>query len=111
NFVSTKMLYQPGSEDLSSRFYPGVYEVSDVQVPVSFWFQNPHKVPVKVSAQARSCAQCSAARVTVFPHDAMKDFQLRAAASLPLGAAGPPNLLLTLALTELLQKGERKDLD
>lgn len=111
SFASTKMAYSPDSEDLSMRFFPGVFEVSDVQVPISFWFQNPHKVPVKASAQGRSCVQCSAARLIVFKNDDMKAFQLRAAANLPLGVAGPPNMLLPLALTELLAKGERKDLD
>lgn len=111
NFASTKMRYSPDSDDISMRYFPGVFELSDVPVPVSFWFQNPHKVPVQVSAMYRSCAACSAARVITFRPDAMKSFQLRAAASLPLGAAGPPNLLLPLALTELLETADRKDLD
>lgn len=111
NFASTKMAYRPDSDDLSARFFPGMFEVSDVPVPISFWFQNPHKVPVKVSALNRSCTACSSARVAVFPDGAMKDFQLKAAASLPLGAAGPPGLLVPLALTHLLHQAEWKSLD
>jgi hypothetical protein len=111
SFATTGVRYDPTSDDLTSRYFPGYFEMSDVHVPVSYWFQNPHKVPVKVNALSRSCTACSAARVAVFPHDAMKDFQLRAAASLPFGAAGPPNLLLPLAMTELLQKAQWKDLE
>ena len=111
NFATTGVRYDPSSDDLTSRFFPGYYEVSDVHIPVSYWFQNPHKVPVKVTALGRSCTACSAARVAVFPDAAMKDFQLRAAASLPLGSAGPPALLLPLAMTALLQSAEWKDLD
>lgn len=112
NFATTKILYAPESDELSSRFFPGVFEVSDAAIPASFWFQNPHKVPVKVNALGRSCTSCSAARVAVFPDAAVKDLQARAAAaSLPISPLGPPSLLLPLAMAGLMKSAEWKDLD
>jgi hypothetical protein len=97
-FTTDRMLYDPSSEDISKRTFPGYFEVSDRQVPVSFWFRNPHPVPVRVSFLGSSCTSCSAARVAVVPPEAIRALNLHGAVGGgPVGPAEPHDLLPRLA--------------
>lgn len=67
-FSLTNMAYNPTSERPSERTFPAYYEpTGGQQIPVSFWFQNPHPVPVRVAILGRSCTSCSSARLAVVP--------------------------------------------
>ena len=92
SFSTTRMVYDPASEELAHRQFGGFYEVSPVEVPASFWFQNPHPVPVTVTVRGRSCSSCTSARVAVVPADAVAAVQSRAAADLAVGAGAFPGL-------------------
>ena len=62
-FTLTEMVYDPTSDLVAKRTFPGYYEpTGGKQIPVSFWFQNPHPVPVRVAILGRSCTSCSSAR-------------------------------------------------
>ena len=67
-FGLTDMAYDPTSDRPAERTFPGYYEpTGGQQIPVSFWFQNPHPVPVRVAILGRSCTSCSSARLAVVP--------------------------------------------
>jgi hypothetical protein len=98
-FTNNEMSYDPGSSDLAHRSFQGFYEMGTNQVPVSFWFTNPHKVPVKVTVLHRSCTQCSSARLAVVPEGDVQKFLLQSAA----GSLTPSSLLTGLAAVNLMQ--------
>lgn len=98
-FTNKEMSYDPGSPDLAHRSFQGFYEMGTNQVPVSFWFTNPHPVPVSVAVLHRSCSQCSSARLAVVPDADVRKFLAQSAA----GALTPSGLLAGLAAVSLMQ--------
>jgi hypothetical protein len=106
-FKSTEISFNPTSENLSSRFFPGYFEISDQVLPVSFWFQNPHPVPVRVKVVSRSCSQCTHARLGVLPDAEVQKFLTRAAVdSVTAGPFSPPNLLAGLSAALLMDSAK-----
>lgn len=97
------MGYDPTSDQVAKRTFPGYYEpTGGKQIPVSYWFQNPHPVPVRVAILGRSCTSCSSARLAVVPLETVQKFTA-ARAAVAGGPATPesPNDL-TAAETEAL---------
>jgi hypothetical protein len=98
-FTNNEMSYDPGSSDLGHRSFQGFYEMGTNQVPVSFWFTNPHPVPVSVAVLHRSCSQCSSARLAVVPAAGVQTFLARSA----VGSLTPSGLFTGLAAVSLVQ--------
>lgn len=72
-FGLTNMSYNPTSDRPAERTFPAYYEpTGGRQIPVSFWFNNPHPVPVRVAILGRSCTSCSSARLAVVPSEAIR---------------------------------------
>ena len=72
-FGLTNMSYNPTSDRPAERTFPAYYEpTGGQQIPVSFWFQNPHPVPVRVAILGRSCTSCSSARLAVVPPESLR---------------------------------------
>ncbi|HET6573383.1 MAG TPA: hypothetical protein VFG68_07265 [Fimbriiglobus sp.] len=72
-FTLTEMAYDPSSDQVAKRTFPGFYEpTGGKQFPVSYWFNNPHPVPVRVAILSRSCTQCSSARLAIVSSDAIR---------------------------------------
>jgi hypothetical protein len=87
-FAITEMAYDPTSDSLAKRTFPGYYEpTGGSQIPVSFWFHNPHPVPVRVAILGRSCTSCSSARLAVVPPEALRAVAARGAV---LGGTASP---------------------
>ena len=73
---------------MAKRTFPMFYEPSGgKQIPVSFWFQNPHPVPVRVAILGRSCTSCSSARLAVVTPEALRAVAVRGAV---LGGTASP---------------------
>ncbi len=90
-FTLTEMAYDPTSEQMAKRTFPGYYEPTGGQhLPVSFWFSNPHPVPVKVAILGRSCTACSSARIAVVPPETIGAVTTRGALVGGLGAPESP---------------------
>ena len=94
-FALTEMAYDPTSDSLAKRTFPQFVEpTGGRQVPVSFWFYNPHPVPVRVAILRRSCTSCSAARLAVVPPEALRAVTARGAVAGGLSAPEHPGDLI-----------------
>ena len=91
-FARTEMAYEPTSDHMGARTFPGFYEpTGGKQFPVSFWFRNPHPVPVKIAILGRSCTSCSSARVAIVPPEALRATTARGAVVGGTAAPEDPN--------------------
>jgi hypothetical protein len=98
-FTTNQIAYEPSSDVMVKRTFPGFYEqTGDREVPVSFWFRNPHPVPVKVAVLYRSCSACSSARLKSIPPAAVRAVDAwGAVGGGPIGPAAPEDLLPPLS--------------
>jgi hypothetical protein len=98
-FSTNQIAYEPNSDVMAKRTFPGFFEqTGDREVPVSFWFRNPHPVPVRVVILGRSCTACSSGRLAVVPPEAMRSLDAQGAVGGgPTGPVVPDDLLPPLA--------------
>lgn len=97
-FRATEMGYNPTAEDVAARAFDAFHEPGGDPVYVSFWFTNPHPVPVKLTVTGRSCSSCTAASAAIVPQDRIQAIAQRVASGL-VPSAG--NLLAAVGAVEL----------
>lgn len=100
-FVTNKMFYEPSSEYLPYRSFPGFFEPGEQLQAATFWFQNPYPKPVKVAVLARSCTACTSARLGVLPAGATAAV-VGAASAARLAAGFGPDLVTPAAAAGML---------
>ena len=111
-FSNTNMVYDPSSEEISQKYFQSFYEVSEQLAKVSFWFQNPHNLPVTITVRARTCTSCTSARVAIISNATLATFKNQVAMSrFPTSSFPVPDLLTPLAEVALLNSLEWKTLD
>ena len=111
-FSIDKMYYNPTSEELPQKYFQSFYEVSEQLALVSFWFQNPHPLPVTLTVRGRSCTSCTSAKVAIIPNAAISAFKNQVAmARFPVGSFPVPDLVTPLAELALLNSLDWKGLD
>jgi hypothetical protein len=111
-FATTEMRYDPGSEDLDKKYFPGFFEVSDKLLKVNFWFKNPNPVPVRFTVRGRSCSACTTANLAVIKPEELAKFERAVAASrLGVGVIPVPDLVTPMAHLALLNSLEWHNLD
>lgn len=121
----TEARYDPNSENAYNRFITNMYETGPDEHPTSFWFQNVHPFPVRVSVLARSCTSCTSARIAVLPQDAANElFRTNVLAEpsaahavglfpglVPAGALPVPDLTGVIAAAGLTKAIQWKEFD
>lgn len=111
-FRATEMAYNPNAEDVAARAFDAFHEPGGGPVYVSFWFKNPHTVPVRLRVTGRSCSSCTAASAAIVPNDAIDALTRQAAVGLfPPSALPVPDLLTPLAAVALDRKLDWQPLD
>jgi hypothetical protein len=82
-FAYTNIGFNPVSEVLEERSFSAFHEQGST-VLVSFWFTNPHPVPVTVEGLGRGCPACSQARIGYVEETPINQFaQWAAVGSIP----------------------------
>lgn len=109
-FSNTRMAYEPESEELTRRTFPGAYERGEQLHTASFWFQNPHPKPVRVAMLGRSCSACTTARIAVVAPATLTELIGRAQAGRVPASFGP-DLMSAAAATGLLTSLKWETLD
>lgn len=88
-FTSTRQ-WEPTSENLSNRYFPGFFE-KGTEAKTAFWFDNPNDRAVVVQLKGVSCSACSGGSLAPIPPEAVRNMlQMLAVTSLPLGLAPAP---------------------
>lgn len=106
-FHSADIHYDPDSENIAYRSFPGFFEVGDASLGdathwVSFWFRNETPRPVLVMMKERSCTSCTKARIAIVPDDALREYVGRVAfVGLPWSPVPLPDLLSPAAYAGL----------
>jgi hypothetical protein len=91
-FFTAARMWDPTSDNLSDRIFPGYFEPSEDHHSTAFWFENRNSEPVDLRLQRVSCTACSGGAVAAIPPDALRQLlQVDAVSMLPLGPlAGCP---------------------
>src|SRR5438105_6051601 len=93
-FNSAEVHFDPASENIAYRSFPGFFEIGDKVHWVSFWFRNPNTFPVRLAMRERSCTSCTSAKVAVVPTEFLRGYTAFAAsAGLPWSPVPLPDLL------------------
>lgn len=111
-FSTSRIAYDPASDELPQKYFQSFYEVSEQLALVSYWFQNPHTLPVTITVRGRSCTSCTSARVAIIPNAALTTFKNQVAlARFPMSSFPVPDLITPLAETALMNSLDWKGLD
>jgi hypothetical protein len=94
----------PTSDDPHFRYFHGFYE-QGAENAIYFWFRNEEPVEVSFGFRGVSCSTCTSVRAAVVPAAVRDEFVLQSVLPvLPIGFAGVPTLVPTVAAVDLVQK-------
>lgn len=96
-FKDANLYYNPQSDNFALREFGGFFEVNAEVHWATFLLRNPNPVPVKVSAQSRSCTACTTARLAVLSADESRAMRRDVALAAAVGGMRPdPEVALHL---------------
>ncbi len=83
-FRSDMVGWDPTSDDLALKTFPGFFEPGGTLHHASFWFRNGNAVPVEIRARGVSCSACTSAELALLPATAPADVARASLLPLPL---------------------------
>lgn len=85
-FFTSGRRWDPRSESLPDRIFPGFYEPGETQHKTAFWFENRNDAEIQIVLKGVSCSACSGSELASLPPDTTRLLlQMTAVSALPQG--------------------------